>query len=298
MKYRANFAGSLPGCAEQTVPAARPLSRWLEPIRKYLRLAERVLPLVVALASAAAAMHLLTTLVPLLPTEADPTTSPGSPPVAAAGDMAAVGAPAAAPVVRLEPAAGPAQEGASSHAADADPAGPTTPHETGPADVAGGEQASQPASGPLSAGTDIPAEAERDPGVLADVVEAVRREKAELARARAELELRERIVQELIRQADDRLAQMQELANRLEELTGKIDAEEEARLQDLVTLYEAMKPKQAARIFDQLELSTLLRLARRMRETKLASIVAAMDPQRAKELTIELGKESKAPQPE
>lgn len=139
------------------------------------------------------------------------------------------------------------------------------------------------------AGTNGQGDAVRDGPVdddaLADIIEAVRAEKEKLALARAELELREQSVRELIRVAEQRLTHMEELASRLEALLGRVAEDEEARIQTLVSLYQSMKPKEAARIFDQLELSVLLKVARRMRETKLAPIVAAMEPEKARELT-------------
>lgn len=124
-----------------------------------------------------------------------------------------------------------------------------------------------------------------DDQVLTDIIEVVQAEKEKLAVSRAELELREQSVRELIRIAEQRLAQMEALASRLEALLGRITEDEEARIQTLVSLYQSMKPKEAARIFDQLELPVLLQVARRMRETKLAPIVAAMQPEKARELT-------------
>ena len=49
-----------------------------------------------------------------------------------------------------------------------------------------------------------------------------------------------------------------------------------------------MKPKEAARIFEQLELPILLRVAERMKERKLAPVMAKMDTVKAKEMTVEL----------
>ena len=49
-----------------------------------------------------------------------------------------------------------------------------------------------------------------------------------------------------------------------------------------------MKPKSAARIFEQLEMDTLLEVAERMKERKLAAIMAQMGEERAREVTVEL----------
>lgn len=181
----------------------------------------------------------------------------------------------------LEPSAGPGDGSPEPAHPDARQEGDArlVPAATG--DSAAAPEA--PPDRPVDA-TPVPA----DLAELQDVVEEVRAERRRLRRARAELELRERGLQALVEQAEERLARMEELAGRLEALLDRVEEDEEARLEGLVALYQAMKPKQAARIFDRLEMPVLLRLARRMRETKLAPIVAAMDPQRARELTTEL----------
>ena len=51
-----------------------------------------------------------------------------------------------------------------------------------------------------------------------------------------------------------------------------------------------MKPKDAARIFGELDMDTLLMVAERMKERKLAPIMAKMDPTKATEITVELSR--------
>ena len=56
----------------------------------------------------------------------------------------------------------------------------------------------------------------------------------------------------------------------------------------LVAMYEAMKPKDAAKIFNNLEMDVLLRLAKVINPRKMAPILAEMDPPRAQELTVQM----------
>ena len=53
----------------------------------------------------------------------------------------------------------------------------------------------------------------------------------------------------------------------------------------LVSLYEGMKPKAAAAVFDKLDTGTLLELAGHMNPRKLSPIMAAMDPEKASRIT-------------
>ena len=73
--------------------------------------------------------------------------------------------------------------------------------------------------------------------------------------------------------------------------------QEEERVQSLVKIYEGMKPKEAGRIFETLDIDTLLLVAERMKERKLAPIMAAIDPEKAKELTVKISTGRKLPTP-
>ncbi|WP_370673474.1 MotE family protein [Pleomorphomonas sp. PLEO] len=57
------------------------------------------------------------------------------------------------------------------------------------------------------------------------------------------------------------------------------------QLASLVSLYESMKPKAAAAVFDKLDTATLLELATHMNPRKLSPIIAAMDPEKAGHIT-------------
>ena len=57
-----------------------------------------------------------------------------------------------------------------------------------------------------------------------------------------------------------------------------------------------MKPKDAANIFNELDLQVLLDVMQNMKERKLAPIVAAMDTKRARTLTRELAERGKIPE--
>ena len=52
-------------------------------------------------------------------------------------------------------------------------------------------------------------------------------------------------------------------------------------------LYEAMKPRDAATIFNDLEMPVLLQVVDRMKEAKAAPVLAAMQPDKARDLTAQ-----------
>ncbi len=85
-----------------------------------------------------------------------------------------------------------------------------------------------------------------------------------------------------------RVAELQTLQKRLEVLDADRQQKEEAGLQGLVKMYEAMKPKDAAAIFDDLSMQVLLQVLDRMKDAKAAAVMAAMVPERARDVTAEL----------
>ena len=58
-----------------------------------------------------------------------------------------------------------------------------------------------------------------------------------------------------------------------------------------------MKPKDAARIFQELEINTLMLVVEKMSERKLAPIMAKMNPKKATEITVELSRLRQLPSP-
>ncbi len=63
----------------------------------------------------------------------------------------------------------------------------------------------------------------------------------------------------------------------------------------LVQTYEAMKPREAAAIFDALDMQVLLQVLDRMQERRAAPVLAAMQPDRARLATQMLAEMRTAP---
>jgi len=64
----------------------------------------------------------------------------------------------------------------------------------------------------------------------------------------------------------------------VEQAISKYDEQETKRLDSLVKIYETMKPTEAAKIFEQMDLPTLVALAERMSTRKVAPVLAQMNP--------------------
>lgn len=124
----------------------------------------------------------------------------------------------------------------------------------------------------------------------------------QLSSRRALLDERERSLQEksAILQAaemrvDQKVKAMDKLRGELQSMLGQLDEQQQTQIDNLVKTYEAMKPKEAARIMQTLELPVLMGMMRQMKPAKIAPILAEMDAPKAKEITMTLSKNHQLP---
>lgn len=121
-----------------------------------------------------------------------------------------------------------------------------------------------------------------------------RRETLDL-RAR-ELDIRGNLLSAAELRIDEKIARLKIIEATIQELLGRHDDQEEKKLLSLVRIYENMKPKQAARIFEELDIEILIDVAERMNERKFAPILAQMNPERAKTVTVEIRTRKQLPE--
>ena len=116
----------------------------------------------------------------------------------------------------------------------------------------------------------------------------------ELQRRSRELETREKLIEEAERRADAKAEEARLAEERA--AAGKSPAVREGEaLKGLVVMYETMKPKDAARVFDRLPEDVLVPVVRLIAPRKMAEIMAAMNSEAAQKLTVALARPSSAP---
>jgi flagellar motility protein MotE (MotC chaperone) len=198
--------------------------------------------------------------------------------VRAAAPGGAAGTPAAAPAVAPAQAATPEQ-----------PASPAKPATVAP--TAALSPAAAPAPQPSGA-TQSPGSARGEPPPISDsertVLLELRQRRQELDAREATLATRESVLAATDRKLADRVTELQTLQHRLETLEAARQQREDAGWQGLVKTYETMKPRDAATIFNDLEMPVLLQIVDRMKDAKAAPILAGMQPDKARELTTQL----------
>jgi flagellar motility protein MotE (MotC chaperone) len=121
--------------------------------------------------------------------------------------------------------------------------------------------------------------------------------RAELERRADRLRRRESTVQAAEKRLDEKVDELDRLRGEIEALLVKYDEQEEKQLARLVRIYEKMKPKDAAKIFEDLDMEVLLKVTERMKERATAPILAEMRPDKAQALTLELAEREELPIP-
>lgn len=110
-----------------------------------------------------------------------------------------------------------------------------------------------------------------------------------------EIAMREALLKAGQAELEQKYQEMTTIKADIEALLKKQTDEENTRIASLVKIYEGMKAKDAARIFDSLDMDVLLQVMTKMSERKSAPIIAAMNPEKARNVTIMLAEQNKLP---
>jgi flagellar motility protein MotE (MotC chaperone) len=122
------------------------------------------------------------------------------------------------------------------------------------------------------------------------ILDRLGQRRQELQQRNEDIELR----QQLLEQAEQRLeARLQEMRDRDQPARNDGAVSNEAAqsgLKNLVLMYETMRPKEAARVFDRLGLDILVPVVVEMNPRKMAEVLAVMSPEAAERLTVALAR--------
>jgi flagellar motility protein MotE (MotC chaperone) len=120
------------------------------------------------------------------------------------------------------------------------------------------------------------------------ILERLQARRQELdARAR-EIDIRESLLKAAEKRIESRVEEMKAVESRMSTSTEQKAEADSARFKSIVTMYEAMKPKDAARVFDRLEMPVLIEIASKIAPRKMSDILGLMQSETAERLTVEL----------
>jgi flagellar motility protein MotE (MotC chaperone) len=164
-----------------------------------------------------------------------------------------------------------------------------------------GAAATTPASAaPAQAATADPAgdDAETASSGEVDVLTGLSKRRAELDAREQDLTTQANLIAATEKRVDDKIAQLKTLQTQMQTLMGQRDTAEQTQINALVKTYSSMKPKDAARIFNDLDDDVLLSVAQLMKPDVLGAILAQMQADNAQKLTVRLANRLKPPAPQ
>jgi flagellar motility protein MotE (MotC chaperone) len=122
------------------------------------------------------------------------------------------------------------------------------------------------------------------------ILERLQARRQELdARAR-EIDIRENLLKAAEKRIETKVEEMKATESRISAANEQKAEADNARFKGLVTMYESMKPKDAAKVFDRLEMPVLIEIASQIAPRKMSDIMGLMQPEAAERLTVELAR--------
>ena len=122
------------------------------------------------------------------------------------------------------------------------------------------------------------------------ILERLQARRQELEQRAREIEIRESLLKSAEKRIEGRVEEMKATEARITTATGQKAETDAARFKGIITMYEGMKPKDAAKVFDRLEMSVLYEIASQIAPRKMSDILGLMQPEAAERLTVELAR--------
>jgi flagellar motility protein MotE (MotC chaperone) len=124
------------------------------------------------------------------------------------------------------------------------------------------------------------------------ILERLQMRRQELDARGREIDIRESLLKAAERRAEGRVEELKAVESRISTAAQQKSEAEAARFKGIITMYEGMKPKDAAKIFDRLEMPVLFEIASQIAPRKMADILGLMSPEAAERLTVEMARRS------
>ena len=122
------------------------------------------------------------------------------------------------------------------------------------------------------------------------ILERLQARRQELdARAR-EIEIRESLLKAAEKRIESKVEDVKANEAKVTAAAGAKAEADAARFKGIITMYENMKPKDAAKVFDRLEMPVLYEIASQIAPRKMSDILGLMQPEAAERLTVELAR--------
>lgn len=129
-----------------------------------------------------------------------------------------------------------------------------------------------------------------------NVVNSLSQRRRELDARDSQLTVQANMIAAAEARVDGKIAQLKQLQAKITALLVQHDDAQKAQIASLVKTYTSMKAKDAARIFNNLPDEVLVPVAHDMKSDVLGLVMANMNPESARELTVKLANKLTLPQ--
>jgi flagellar motility protein MotE (MotC chaperone) len=122
------------------------------------------------------------------------------------------------------------------------------------------------------------------------ILERLQSRRQELEARAREIDIRESLLKAAEKRVEARVEELKGIESRIATATEQKSEADAARFKGIITMYEGMKPKDAAKVFDRLEMPVLIQIASQIAPRKMADILGLMSTEAADRLTVELAR--------
>jgi len=122
------------------------------------------------------------------------------------------------------------------------------------------------------------------------ILERLQQRRQELEARAREIDIRESLLKSAEKRIETKVEELKAVESRISTAAGQRSEADAARFKGIITMYEGMKPKDAAKVFDRLEMGVLFEIASQIAPRKMSDILGLMQPEAAERLTVELAR--------
>jgi flagellar motility protein MotE (MotC chaperone) len=156
------------------------------------------------------------------------------------------------------------------------------------------KETAKPAAAPEAARPDgvvvFPEQAQPVSASERAILERLQSRRQELEARSREIDIRESLLKAAEKRMEGRVEEIKAVESRISTVNQQKTEADAARFKGLVTMYEGMKPKDAAKVFDRLEMSVLFEIASQIAPRKMSDILGLMSAEAAERLTVEMAR--------
>jgi flagellar motility protein MotE (MotC chaperone) len=122
------------------------------------------------------------------------------------------------------------------------------------------------------------------------ILERLQSRRQELEARAREIDIRESLLKAAEKRIESKVQEMKAVESRIATVGEQKTEADAAHFKGIITMYESMKPKDAAKVFDRLEMSVLFQIASQIAPRKMSDILGLMSTEAAERLTTEMAR--------